>query len=115
MRWNADRQRLRCSPTDLANFLGCRHRTLLDVRGARGELAIPRWVDSLADALRQRGLDHERRYLDSLRQAGHLIEDLTDVPTELGERRLAAAMSAGVDVIVQAPLGGDGWFGYADV
>jgi len=63
---------------------------------------------------------HEERYIARLRSEGRSIEDLSHVR----ERGLAVdvalavtvkAMFAGADVIVQAPLGDDDWFGYADV
>lgn len=108
------------SPTDLANFLSCRHKTELDLLAARGMLARPMWVDPLAEVLRDRGLEHERTYIDSLRADGLRIVDLTRsdderVSNEVAAATTIAAMRSGADVIVQAPIFGDGWFGYADV
>ena len=59
------------SATDLSNFLGCRHRTALDMALARKDRAAPRTFDDpLIDILRQRGIEHETRYVDSLRALG---------------------------------------------
>ena len=58
--------RLIASPTDLANFLVCAHKTSLDLLVAEGRLSVPAWVDPLANILRERGGDHERRYVASL-------------------------------------------------
>src|SRR5258708_2077989 len=58
--------RLSATPTDLANFLACRHKTALDLLVAGGRLSRPTWVDPLADVLRQRGEDHQRPYVGAL-------------------------------------------------
>ncbi|MEO8483060.1 MAG: hypothetical protein ABI634_12675, partial [Acidobacteriota bacterium] len=58
---------LRSSPTDLANFLVCRHKTSLDLRAAKGEIGIPAWDDPLVAVLRERGQQHERAYIETLR------------------------------------------------
>ena len=72
------RQDLVLSATDLANFLGCRHRTALDLSVAFQKRRRPYRDDPLLEALWQRGLEHEKRFVDSLRGAGSL-EDLTAI------------------------------------
>jgi len=107
---------LRASPTDLANFLVCRHKTVLDLAVAKGQLPEPEEeTDQLAAVLRKRGEEHEHSYVERLRADGFSIEDLRAVDRAEREERAVKAMAAGVDVIVQAPLSSDGWFGYADV
>ncbi|NQW03830.1 MAG: TM0106 family RecB-like putative nuclease, partial [Acidobacteria bacterium] len=112
------------SPTDLANFLACRHTTTLELEAAQGLRVRPTYSDPLADQLRKRGQEHEARYVDSLRAKGLGIEVLTFPDVPKGEPRVPHvdrvaktmdAMRRGVDVIVQAPLGNDTWTGYADV
>src|SRR5688572_28209245 len=112
--------RLIFTPTDLADFLACRHKTTLELEAVRKLRARPTYSDPLADQLRKRGQEHERRYVDSLRAKGLTVEDLTTArePGKEPDRSVArtlAAMRRGIDVIVQAPLGNDTWFGYADV
>ena len=112
--------RVTLSPTDLANFLACRHTTTLELDAARGLRTRPTYSDPLADLLRRRGEEHEQRYVDSLRAKGLGVEDLTpfkDPKASLTDRvaRTMDAMRRGADVIVQAPLGNDTWSGYADV
>lgn len=112
--------RLTSSPTDLANFLACRHKTELDLLAACGRIARPTWEDPLVDVLRQRGLEHERAYVNSLRAEGVRVIDLSRddsvrIADEAAGALTTAAMREGADVIVQAPIVGDGWFGYADV
>ncbi|MCC7009673.1 MAG: TM0106 family RecB-like putative nuclease [Acidobacteria bacterium] len=106
--------RLRTSPTDLANFLVCPHKTALDADVARGRRTPPGWRDPATDVLALRGRDHERRYVAMLQREGRSVADLDGLERGEAEARLLAAMRAGVDVIVQAPLGGAGRFGCAD-
>jgi predicted RecB family nuclease len=111
---------LTSSPTDLANFLTCRHTTALDLLVATGRIAKPEWEDPLANVLRERGQQHERTYIDSLAASGLRVIDLTPpeatrLPDDEAVAKTLAAMRDGADVIVQAPIGGNGWFGYADV
>lgn len=104
---------LSLSASDLANHLGCRRLTALDLLAAHGELEPPSWRDPNLDVLAERGLRHERAYVDSLRARGLDVVDLRE-----GDRdpaRTAAAMASGVDVVVQAPLADGCWRGLADV
>lgn len=107
---------LRLSPSDLSSFLGCRHRTGLDLAVAHGALTKPVWNDPVAEALRERGAAHERAYVDKLRAEGF---DVVEIDSERDlDARVAAtldAMQSGVHVIVQAALSRNGWIGYADV
>ena len=58
------------SASDLSNFLSCRHRTALDMAVAVGDATRPFVNDPLLKLLWQRGIDHERRYVESLRDEG---------------------------------------------
>jgi len=93
------------SATDLARHLACRHLTTLDLRAARGEIERPHRTDPGLDALIERGFRHEAEYLAHLRS-----RDLT-----ISKQPTLEAMQAGADVIVQAELQNDRWFGRADV
>jgi predicted RecB family nuclease len=101
------------SPSDLANFLACRHRAGLDLAAAHKVIERPRHEDPYAAMLKQHGEDHERAYVDSLRSQGKRVEDLTDAAD--AAEKTKAAMRAGVEVIVQARLEGELIAGYADV
>src|SRR6185503_9440266 len=76
----------------------------------------PLWRDPALEVLEERGLRHERAYLDHLRTRGLSITDLRSAgePAEAAQRTLAA-MQDGADVIVQATLAQGGWLGRADV
>jgi uncharacterized protein len=104
------------SATDLSNFLNCQHRTALEIGEALGKRRRPAWNDPLLEALFARGVEHERKYVASLRAAGKTIIDLTD--TKVRSDALVAtleAMRSGTEVIVQGALGSERWYGRPDV
>ncbi len=101
------------SATDLSIFLGCRHRTALDLSVALGEREKPTWVDPFAEVLRERGREHERKYVESLRASGLTVVDLGG--TDNAHQLTIEAMRAGTGAIVQACLRNDKWLGYADI
>ncbi len=113
--YSADAHQLILSPTDLASFLACRHKTGLDLAVARGALAKPEWSDPAGQSLRERGLEHERRYLAWLATSALQVADLSDLPFDEAHAKTRAAMARGMDVVYQAALARDDWRGYADV
>jgi hypothetical protein len=58
------------SSTDLIGHLSCRHLTQLDLAVARGKLQPPKVWDPLLQLLWERGLAHERSYVEHLEQQG---------------------------------------------
>ncbi len=112
---NLRKGRLVASPTDLASFLACKHRTALDRLVAEGRLSQPHFVDPLAEILRVRGREHERRYVDDLRAKGLQVVDLSGLERDEREARTLDAMRDGADVIVQPVLADDRWLGYPDL
>jgi uncharacterized protein len=103
------------SASDLSQFLGCRHRTALDLAVAHGQRAAPTWVDPAMLVLQQRGLDHERSYADSLRAEGLTVIALADHAGDEAVDRSLDAMRAGTNVILQPALRNGSWFGRPDV
>ncbi|MCK4570393.1 TM0106 family RecB-like putative nuclease [Candidatus Bipolaricaulota bacterium] len=107
---------LRLSASDLANHLGCRHLTFLDLCVVRKDLTAPSYRDPALEALQERGFQHEKAYIEHLRSHGLSIVELP----ELGDLQAqyeatCAAMRDGPDVIVQAALLSHGWMGRADI
>lgn len=100
------------TPTQLSTHLACAHYTQLERRRRAGELAVEFMPDPRLEAMRARGAEHERTYIERLRQAGSSIVDLKERKDSLAT---LAAMREGAQVIVQAPLGNDDFFGIADV
>jgi predicted RecB family nuclease len=100
------------SPTDLSNHLGCKHLTELNREVALGKRQKPSYKNLTLEALAERGLAHERAYVDYLRSANKTVIELTDqalVPETI------SLMEKGVDIIVQAALSDDNWSGRADL
>ncbi len=111
-----DAGQLTLSATDLSNFLNCRHRTALELGEARGKHRRPFWHDPLLEALFRRGLEHERRYVESLQSDGRKVVELgalKDRDEAVAATR--AAMQEGSDAIVQAALRDGQWYGRPDV
>lgn len=108
---------LRLSPSDVANHLACRHLTSLDRGVAEGAWPRPRPRPE-AKILAQRGLEHERAYLDHLARSGRTLLQFPEdegSATPAGRERTLAAMREGADVVVQATLAEGRWLGIADV
>lgn len=108
---------LRLSATDLAVFLACRHGIALEMGVAAGKFARPHTEDPRLEALFQRGLDHEAAFVASLKNGGaSLIIELGDLRDRVeAMERTIVAMGSGADVIVQAALGNERWYGRPDV
>jgi predicted RecB family nuclease len=102
------------SPTDLTNFLACRHLTELDLAVALGDLTAPAEDDESLLVLRERGMVHEREHLARLAAEGRSIVEITARDLRQGEQDTLAAMRAGADVIYQATFFDGVWRGHAD-
>src|SRR2546421_12050908 len=108
---------LRFSASDLVGHVACNHLTALDAAVARGELHRPRFWDPLLQALFDRGLAHERQYVEHLRHAGYEVVEI-DGPGKIDQARIdktIEGMRAGVGVIVQGALLRGGWAGRTDI
>jgi predicted RecB family nuclease len=103
------------SASDLSGFLSCVHLTALDLAVAHGTRDPPAWVDPVLIVLRERGLEHERGYVDELRAQGLTITDLDGVMGEDAVRLSVEAIRKGTDVILQPSLRNGRWFGRPDV
>jgi predicted RecB family nuclease len=103
------------SPSSLNNFLGCEHRTYLDLRADRGEIPREEYVPPDAQLLLERGMRHEENFLQSLRDEGRDVVSLEEkAPSIARAAETEAAMREGREVIHQACFLHDNWIGYAD-
>jgi predicted RecB family nuclease len=98
------------TPTQLSTHLACAHYTQLERKRRAGELVVEFMPDTGLEAMRRRGEEHERAYIERL---GH--ENVSDLRESRDPGATLAAMRKGVQAIVQAPLGNDTFFGIADV
>src|SRR6476659_1164097 len=79
------------SPTDLTQHQECAHLTRLDLGVAAGESVAPDVeVSEELQLVFDRGLDHEKKYLDSLKAAGKTVEEIETVFDAEGRRRAEA-------------------------
>ena len=107
---------VRLSATDLTTHLACAHATTLDLEAVTGRREVPAGgFDEQVQLVLEKGLGHERGYLEELRARGL---EVTEIPARgpVAEREAATlqAMYAGAPVIYQAAFADDQWVGYAD-
>lgn len=102
------------SASDLVNFLGCEHATMLDL----ANLDAPRSFDDDSEEtqlLQRLGIAHEIAYLERLKSEGKVV---AEIPADLNiaERveRTLLAMRDSVEVIYQGALIDAPWHGYSD-
>lgn len=102
------------SPSDLSNFIHCKHLSRLDRSALYGEFEKPMYTNKVMLALREKGQKFEAEFLDTLRQQGKSIAEIN--PEDVNAfAKTKEALRNGVDVIYQARLGIDNeWWGWAD-
>src|SRR3954470_18216646 len=105
----------RLSPSRLNDFLGCEHRTFLDLLADRGDIPREDYKPPDSQLLAERGKRHEDDFLEHVRAEGRDVLSLDpEGPPAPRAAETEAAMRAGRDVIHQACFLHDGWVGYAD-
>ena len=124
--------------TDLVGFLACGHRLALEQAAMHGLVAKPVRNDPTIELVAKRGLEHEARFLEELRDQGRRIVEIQKdgsrvapfvaetgaaptptAPDPGAELRAAAAetlaaMRAGADVVYQGTFFDGTWRGHAD-
>lgn len=107
---------LQLSASDLSNFLSCKHSTQLDKKVANGQIKKPEWVNPNVAVLRERGFQHEEAYVKHLEKQGlSVIKIPEDKSSSECFELTVQAMSSGTDIIVQAVLKQDDWYGKCDI
>lgn len=102
------------SASDLVNYMGCDHATLFDLRQLTQPVEIPT-DDAYTVLLQEKGLEHERAYLESLRREGRSVVEIPSADDVTTRARLTVeALKAGADVIYQGALLAPPWHGYSD-
>jgi predicted RecB family nuclease len=100
--------------TDLTNFLACRHLMALERLAAHKIAMRPFFDDPMLEILRERGLEHERAYVQRLAQSGMRVVEI-DKTSPVAFDETLSALRDGADVVVQARLEHGAWAGWADV
>ena len=98
------------APTDLGNFLSCRHLSVLQLGESRGLVKPSLRHRPFLEELQKRGNEHEQAYLQRLQAQGLAVVDCTAG----GVGEAIARMRSGADVLYQPTLAEDGWSGRAD-
>src|SRR5258708_12326087 len=98
---------IRFSASDLVGHLDCHHLTALDAAVARGSLSKPKIWDPVLHTLVERGLAHERQYVEALKEPGVSVVEfpgggvnpspLTQTPTSI----LACAVPVRPSLLLQ--------------
>ena len=109
------------SAADLVGALECRHLAQLERAAVEGHLQRPIRTDPVLDRIAQRGIEHERRFLNELIGVGLTV---VEVPRDetlpraeqvmRGREATIEALRGGADVIYQAVLLEGRCLGYAD-
>src|SRR5215472_5049524 len=89
--------------TDLTNFLACRHLMALERLAAHDLAKRPFFDDPMLEILRERGLDHERAYVQHLAHSGRTVVEI-DKQSPVAFDKTMSAMQDGIEVVVQARL-----------
>ena len=107
--------------TDLVGYLACEHLTALERAALAGLVKRPTRADPELDVIRERGFQHEARYLADLTAAGKsVVEIKRNDDEDRGDRirrqaeETIAAMASGAEVVFQATFFDGMWLGYAD-
>jgi len=102
------------SPNDLVAFLGCQHRTFLDLLHLEIRLEKAQ-DDAQAILLQELGNAHEREFLDlQISQGITVVEIDQNTPLEQQVACTRQAMEIGSQLIYQGALQDGDWHGYAD-
>jgi predicted RecB family nuclease len=104
------------SASDLSRHLGCRHVTELDWVAANGGPKPPKFVDARMEALQERGYEHEEAYIKHLEGQDLSVVRLDDrFENANATEETLQALQSGADVVVQATVSQNAWFGRTDV
>ena len=108
--------KVQLSANDLVNHLACRHLTELNLEVESGLRAAPSGWDPSLELLRERGLAHERAYIQHLLDQGFQVTTIEGVGVGVASvADTAAAMRSGDQIIYQGALRHGRFAGRADI
>ena len=106
-------QELRFSASDIADYLDCPRILDLNHERVRGERE-PGAEDAYIRLIQEKGIRHERRYLEALRSPPGRLGVIEIDTHQTWEAQLAAtraALASGADIVYQAALSHGRFFG----
>src|SRR4051812_35240286 len=93
------------SASDLSTHMSCRHATFLNLQLARKIIPSPPDYDNPSlDALKQRGEEFEKEYINQLKGTGKTVTEISRGDAKEAVAQTLEAMKQGVDIIYQARL-----------
>ena len=115
----SDASRLIHSASDLTSFLECEALTALNLKALSDPVLASKRIppDEGTRLVAEKGIAHEKSYLQLLRDQGKRVIDIAQVAGRDNQKRLAAtrqAMADGLDIVYQAALGQENLMGHAD-
>ena len=115
----SDASRLVHSASDLTSFLECEALIALNLQALSDPYLAAKRIppDEGTRLVAEKGIAHEKSYLQLLRDQGKRVIDIVEVAGRDNQKRLAAtrqAMADGLDVVYQAALGQGNLMGHAD-
>jgi uncharacterized protein len=103
------------SASDVVAFLGCKHRTTLDLIRLGGWAERPVEADAATQLVQEYGDRHEQAYLAELKSCGlKVVEINKKSPLAEQVQQTRCAMQSGAEIIFQAALLQSPFLGYAD-
>jgi len=105
------------SASDLVHFLECEHLTTLDLLNLDATHAPPTAQDdAYAQLIQDKGVEHERRFLETLQRRHASVVDINAAGRDLDTRVAATseAMREGVQIVYQATRRDGPLIGHAD-
>ncbi len=104
------------SASDLVNHLFCRHLTVLNFEVTAGGRTAPNNWDPTLELLWERGMAHERCYIQHLEDAGYQVTPIDGVGVDAATvAATVEAMRSGHEIIVQGALAEGRWGGRTDI
>lgn len=105
---------IRYSASDVVAFLGCQHRTALDLIDLDTKLTRAP-VDEQMKLIQDKGYAHEDSFLASLKARGGRVVTLSSSGSmDANLQATREAMASGADIVFQAALAKSAFMGYAD-
>lgn len=109
-----ENDRIRLSASDLMRFMSCTHASFLDRERLHGRGPEPAADSEDAALLQRHGDAHEASHLETLRDAGDVVEISAQQPFAEAVTATVEALRRGSGTVFQGALEGGAWGGWSD-